>query len=66
MHLDLKPQPAHTNGFADVFLPIDDKFLRQNVQHLLIGWNIHRLGGFNHTRDIGRGDLFIFDCDHSA
>ena len=36
VHLGLEPHARHADGIADAFLPVDDEFLRQHVQDLLV------------------------------
>ena len=52
VHLGLEPHPRHADGIADALLRIDDVFLRQHVQDLLIGRNRDRLGRIDHALDV--------------
>src|SRR5204863_2681737 len=59
--LHFEPHTAHTERLAYVLLAIDDEFLRQDVQNLLIVRNGDRLRGLDHTIDVGLRDLFLLD-----
>ena len=52
---------AHADRMADVFLAIDDVFLRLLVEHALIGRNRDRASGIEHMVDIGGGHFTIAD-----
>ena len=66
VHAHFQAQAAHADGLADVFLAVNDEFLRQHVQHLLIGGDVHGLGGLDDASDIGGGDFLVFHGDHAA
>lgn len=66
MHAHFQAQAAHADGLADVFLAIDDELLRQHMQHLLVGRDVHRLGGLDDAGDVGGGDFLVLDGDHAA
>lgn len=59
MHAHFQAQAAHADGLADVFLAVDDELLRQHMQHLLVGRDVHRLGGLDDAGDVGGGDFFV-------
>ena len=46
-------------GSRDVFLAVDDELLRQHMQHLLVGRDVHRLGGLDDAGDVGGGDFLV-------
>ena len=66
VHLHLEPDAAHAQGLAHVLLPVDDEFLRQDVQHLLIVGNRDCLGRFHDAVDVGLGDFLFLDRYHPA
>ena len=66
MHLHLEPDAAHAQWLAHVLLPVDDEFLRQDVQHLLIVGNRDCLCRFHDAVDIGLGDFLFLDRYHPA
>ena len=49
-----------------VFLPINRKFLGQDMQHLMVRGNGHGTGGFNHTVDVALGDFALPNRHHSV
>ena len=61
VHLGLEAHARHADGVADAFLAVDDEFLRQHVQDLLVGGNRHGLGGVDHMLDVAVGDLAVAD-----
>ncbi|MNI41761.1 hypothetical protein D3C73_960230 [compost metagenome] len=66
VHAHFQAQAAHADGLADVFLAVDDELLRQHVQHLLVGRDVHRLGGLDDAGNVGGGDFFVLHSDHAA
>ena len=65
MHFHFQLHAAHADRLAHVFLAIDDEFLRQDMQNLLVGWQRDGACGFNHTIDIGLRYLGILDFHHA-
>ncbi len=59
MHFDLKANTTHTQRFPHVFLAIHQILLRQDMQNLLIGWDIHGAGGFQHPINIHLRDFLV-------
>ena len=53
----LQAHAAHANRVTHPFLIVDDKFLRDDVQHLLIRRQRHRARGLHDLVHIGLGDL---------
>ena len=52
----LEPHAAHAHRVADAFLGVvDDVFLRDGVQDLLVGRHRDRLGGLEHAVEVGIG-----------
>ena len=66
MHFHFQPHTAHAERIVDVFLTVDDEFLRQDVQNLLIVGNRDGLRGFDDTIDVRLRDLFFLDRHHAA
>ena len=66
VHLDLQAQAAHADRLTDILLAVDNELLGQHVQHLLVGRDVDRLGGFDDARNVGGGDLLVLDRDHAA
>ncbi len=62
-HVDpgLQPHPAHADRLADPLLVIDDEFLGQDVEDLLIGGNRHRPGRIDHPVHVRLGHLPFLD-----
>ncbi len=48
VHLRFETDSGHAKGIPDAVLIIDDVILRQNVEHLAIHRDRHRLGGIDH------------------
>ena len=57
VHLDFEAHAAHAQRLAHVFLAVDDEFLRQDVQHLLVVGNRDRLRRLDHAIDVGLRDF---------
>ncbi len=53
VHVRLETHAAHADRMADVFLTVDDVFLRLLVEHALVGRNRHGAGGVEHVIDVG-------------
>ena len=66
MHPNLEPDPTHTEGLTHIFLAINHKLLREDMEHLLIGGNTHGRRSLYHPLDIALGDLLFFDRHHAA
>ena len=49
VHLGLEPHARHADRIADAFLAVDDEFLRQHVQDLLVRRDRHGLGRVDHV-----------------
>ena len=65
MHTGIQAHTAHTYGFFNPGLVVDDVFLYNSVQDFMVGRDINGFGGFNRTVDIGLGNLAIFDFNHA-
>ena len=59
MDLGLETHTRHTDRFADPFLAVDDEFLRQDMQDLLVGRNRDRSRSVDHAIHVARADLGV-------
>jgi hypothetical protein len=50
--LRLETHAGHADRLADAFLVVDDEFLRQDVQDLLVGRDRHRARRVDHALDV--------------
>ena len=66
VHVDFQAHAAHAERFAHVALAVDDEFLVQNVQHLLIGRNRNRFRGLDHPLDVLLRHFAVLDRHHAA
>ena len=66
VHLHLEPHAAHAERLAHVLLPVDDEFLRQDVQDLLVVRDRDRLRRLDDAVDVGLRDFLLLDRDHAA
>ena len=66
VHLGFEPHARHADRIADAFLAVDDEFLRQHVQNLLVGGDRDRLGRVDHVLDIAVRDLLVADRDDAV
>ena len=66
VHLDFEAHAAHAERLAHVLLPVDDEFLRQDVQDLLVVRDRDRLGRLDDAIDVGLRDFLFLDRDHAA
>ena len=66
MHLHFEADAAHADRLAHIFLAVDDEFLREDMQHLLVGRNVDRLRRFDHARHVGLRDFLLLDRHHAA
>ena len=57
VHLGLQAHPGHADRVADALLAVDDEFLRQHVQDLLVGGDRDRLGGIDDVLDVPVADF---------
>src|SRR5438034_2367497 len=58
IHLHFEPRPRHADRIGDPFLLVDDVFLRDVVQQLVIAAQRDGARDFVHPRHVLRGDLF--------
>ena len=61
VHLGLQAHARHADRVADALLAVDDEFLRQHVQDLLVGGDRHRLGGVDDVLDVAVAHLLVAD-----
>ena len=66
MYFDFEPHRAHAERIAYVFLPVDDEFLRDCVQNLLVGGDVDRARGLHHAVDIHLADFLVLDRVHAV
>ena len=64
VHLHLQAHARHADRLAHVFLAVDDEFLAQHVQDLLVGRNVDRAGGLDRAVDVEHADLAVLHRDH--
>ena len=64
--LDLEPNAAHAERIVNILLSIDDEFLRQDMEDLLVVGNCDRLRRFDNAVDVGLRYFLFFDRHHSA
>ena len=65
MHLDFQPHPAHAERFAHILLSIDDEFLVEHVQDLLVVRDLHRPRRVDHALDVCLGYLLVLHRHHA-
>ena len=66
VHLRLEPHAGHADGIADAFLAVDQEFLRQHVQDLLVRGNRDGLGRVDHVLDVAVAHFLVADRDHAV
>ena len=66
VHLGFEAHSRHADGIADAFLAVDDVFLRQHVQDLLIRRNGDRLGRIDDAFDIALHHFLVLDGDDAV
>ena len=66
VHLGFEAHARHADGIADAFLAVDDEFLRQHVQDLLVRRNGHGLGRVHHVLHVDVAHFAIADRDHAV
>ena len=66
VHLHFEAHAAHAERLAHVLLAVDDEFLRQDVQDLLVVRDRDRLRRLDHAVDVGLRDFLVLDRDHAA
>jgi len=64
VHLGHELHPAHADGILDAALDVDDEFLGEQVQHLLLGGDGHGAGDFDHLDHVLARDLAALDGEH--
>jgi hypothetical protein len=66
VHLRFQADTGHADGLFDALLVIDDEFLRQDVNDLLIGRYRYRPRGIDDPIDVARRHLFVPDRDDAV
>ena len=66
MHARFEAHAGHADGLLDAFLVVDDVFLRQHMQHFLVGRNGQRSSRIDHPVDVVRGDLAVSNRDDAV
>ena len=66
MHLHFEAHARHADRFAHVLLAVDDEFLAQHVQDLLIGGNVDRARGLERAVDVEHADLAVLHRNHAG
>ena len=66
VHLGFEAHARHADGIADAFLPVDDEFLRQHVQDLLVRRDGDGLGRVHHVLHVDVAHFAIADRDHAV
>src|SRR2546422_6233686 len=64
VHLHLQAHAAHAKWFAHAVLAVDDEFLREDVQHLLVGRDGHRARRLDGAIDVDRRHVLVLDRHH--
>ena len=64
VHLDFEPHAAHAERLAHSVLPVDDEFLGEDVQDLLVGRNWHGARGLDRALHVDRRHLLVLDRYH--
>ena len=66
VHLRLEPHTGHADGFADAFLAIDDEFLGQDVQDLLVSRNGDGPRRVDDALDVSRAHFGVANCNDAV
>ena len=66
VYLGLETNTEHADGFADTLLIVDQEFLRQNVQDLLVRGNRDCACSVNNTIDVAGTHLFVTNRDDAV
>ncbi len=66
VHLGLEPHAGHADRLADAFLRVDDEFLRQDVDDLLVGRDRDRARGVDHAVDVAGRHFLVADRDDAV
>ncbi len=64
--LRFEPHARHADGLADAVLRVDDEFLRQDVQDLLVRGNRHGARRVDHALDVALRDFLVADRDDAV
>ena len=66
VHPGLEADAGHADGLADALLAVDDEFLGQHVEDLLVGGNGHRPRRVDHPVHVALGHLPVADGDDAV
>src|SRR5690606_27094606 len=66
VHLGFEAHARHADRLANAFLAVDEKFLRQDVQDLLVGRNRDRPRGIDHALDVFRSHFLVANRDDAV
>ncbi len=66
VHLDLEPHARHADRLAHILLAIDDEFLAQHVQDLLVGRDVHGARRLERAVDVERADFAVLHRHHAG
>ena len=66
VHLRFQAHARHADRLADAFLAVDQEFLRQDVQDLLVGRNRDRARRVDDALDVFRRHFFVADRDDAV
>ena len=67
VHFYFQLQATHADRLGHAALPVDDEFLTQDVQDLLLGRNMHGAGNFQHALHVLLRDfLVVLDGDDAV
>ena len=66
VHLGLEAHARHADRLADALLRVDDEFLRQDVQDLLVGRDRHGARGVDHAVHVAGRHFLVADRDDAV
>ena len=65
MHAHLKADATHAQRLTHIFLAINNEFLGQDMQNLLIGWQGDGACSFHHPIYVHLRDFALLDFHHA-
>src|SRR5688572_14049108 len=66
VHLHLQAHARHADRLPDILLAVDDEFLAQHVQDLLVGGDVHRARGVHGALDVEHAHLAVLHRHHAG
>src|SRR5450631_1529624 len=66
VHLHLEAHAAHAEGLAHAALAVDDEFLLEDVEHLLLHGDVHGARGLDHAVDVVLLHFLVLDRHHAV